>query len=126
MPRSAHKTPRSAPAASGRRLAPSVRAEPDKLRQHLRLGALVGVSMLAITAFYALTLRYQDFGSSPDELPRWSMLSEGVVTRAMPLKTTLLGVKDALKNITSAHRAQSAALAALKAKIESATAPDSL
>ncbi|WKZ28600.1 MAG: hypothetical protein QY323_03610 [Patescibacteria group bacterium] len=112
MPRKAHKPPYAAPPGAGR----------TKAQQELLLGVLVGVSMLAITGLYALTLRYQKFGTQPSDAPRWSVLADGVVTRAMPIKTTLLEVSDALGSIVRAQRTQSEALATLKAKIAAGAA----
>ncbi len=98
------------------------KAPRTKAQQELLLGALVGVSMLAITGLYALTLRYQKIGSLPSDAPRWSMLSDGIVTRAMPLKTTLVDVTEKIGSIVRAQRAQSEALATLKAKISAGAA----
>lgn len=104
MPHLAHKPPRS------------------KLRQELLLGGLVGGSMLLITGLYALTLRYQDIGTHPEDAPRWSIVADGVITRAAPLKTTLLDVTKKISSISKAHAEQTAAVAALKSKIESGAA----
>lgn len=94
-------------------------------RQQLLLGALVGVSMLAITGLYAFTLRYQDFEARPEETasPRWSVLADGVITRAAPIKTTLLDVRSTLSAIAQAQREQSATIAAMKARIKNGPLP---
>ena len=98
------------------------KAPRTKAQQELLLGVLVGVSMLVITGLYALTLRYQKIGTTPNDAPRWSMLSDGVVTRAMPLKTTLIDVSEKLGSIVRAQKTQSEALATLKAKIAAGAA----
>ena len=100
MPHLDHKPPRS------------------KLRQDLLLGGLVGAGMLVVTGIYALTLRYQDVGLHSEAAPRWSIIADGVITRATPLRTTLLDVKKKLSSVANARAQQTAALAAMKAKIE--------
>ncbi len=100
MPHAAHKQP------------PRV-----KVRQELLLGVLVGVSMLGITGLYALTLRYQHVGRIAADSPRWSVLADGVLTRAVPIKTAILGVADAISSVAKASDAQKRAVLNLKAKI---------
>ncbi|MFA5854159.1 MAG: hypothetical protein WC866_03660 [Patescibacteria group bacterium] len=100
------------------------KAPRTKAQQELLLGFLVGVSMLGITGLYALTLRYQDIGTHPDDVPRWSVLTDGVITRAAPIKAVLLDVANTLSVVSTAHDAQSQAVENLKAKILSGeTAP---
>lgn len=101
---------------------PSGAGQRTKAQQELLLGVLVGVSMLAITGLYAFTLRYQDIGSRPESAPRWSVLADGVLTRAAPVKKALLDVADALSSVTMAHQAQNQAVLNLKAKILSGEA----
>lgn len=94
-----------------------------RFHRELLLGAFVGGAMLLITGFYAATFRYQDvFSDMRDDLPRWSALSEGLIVRTKPLQTTLLDVKDKVLFVSKAHQTQQAAVATLKAKIESGTA----
>jgi hypothetical protein len=93
------------------------KARRTKAQQELLLGVLVGVSMLGITSLYALTLRYQDIGTHSDNAPRWSVLTDGVITRVAPIKTVLLDVADTLSAVSAAHDTQSQAVEHLKAKI---------
>jgi hypothetical protein len=99
------------------------KAPRTKAQQELLLGVLVGVSMLGITGLYALTLRYQDIGTHPEDAPRWSALTDGVITRAAPIKTVLRDVADTLVTVSAAHDAQGQAVLNLKAKILSGETP---
>ena len=98
------------------------KAPRTKARQELLLGVLVGVSMLGITSFYALTLRYQDVGTHAADAPRWSALADGVLTRTAPIKTVLLDVADTFARVSTASETQSRTFENLKAKILSGEA----
>ncbi|HJV33288.1 MAG TPA: hypothetical protein VJ694_04645 [Patescibacteria group bacterium] len=83
----------------------------------------VGFTMIVIVGLYAATFRARmETSISSVDAPRWSLLDDDLLRRALPVKDQLASVKKTLSNLAGAGQTQAKAAVILKAKIEARAA----
>lgn len=120
MPHATHKARRILTSAVPH--APVARRR-SRFEQQALLVVSVGFTMFGIVGLYAATFRERIASSAPVlDAPRWSLLDEDLVQRAVPVKDQLSHVKQTLTNLAGAGQTQVKAAVILKAKIEARAA----
>ena len=100
-----------------------LRRRRSRFEQQALLTVSVGFTMLVIVGLYAASFdAKRSLRIPPADSPRWSLLDEDLIQRAMPVKDQLATVKKSLTNLAGAGKTQIEAAAILKAKVQARAA----
>jgi len=98
--------------------APVRRPRRSRFAQQVLLTGAVSFTMLIIVSLYAASFRTRDDVRLKDiTYPRWTLLDEDLLSRAVPVKDELMHVKQTLTRLAGAGKTQAEAAAILRAKI---------